>query len=159
MFLFPSPAFRIPFPAAVTVARLCSGTWSLPPALLSYFCAAWAAWPVTEPSTVISFIGDPAASLSNELTETLNILSWFHFNRLFFLNWDGQEALPPIAALWMPRLSCWLQKQGWGESPSLSISAVLFDILEFREFRGLHMPAKEIISHMASRRFLTTTTN
>lgn len=135
---------------------ICNATWSLPPAFLSYFLADWAPSPATEPSTMISFIGDPAASLSNELREILNILSWFHFNRLFFLNWDGQKALPPIAALRMPRLSCSLQKQGWGGSLSLSISTVPFDILEFR---GLYTPAKEIISHMASWGFLTRTTN
>lgn len=135
---------------------ICSVTGSLPPALLFYFLADWASWPATEPSTLISFIRDPAASLSDELRETRNILSWFHFNRLFFLNWDGEEVLPPIGALRMARLSCWLQNQGWGGSPSLYTSVVPFDILEFR---GLYIPAKEIISHMASRRFLMRTTN
>lgn len=69
--------------------------WSVPPALLSYFLAGWAPRPAAEPSTTISFIGVPSASLSNELRKILNILSWFHFNRLFFLPWDGQEAVAP----------------------------------------------------------------
>lgn len=44
---------------------------------------------------MISFNGLPSASLSNELRKILNILSWLHFNRLFFLNQDGQEAVAP----------------------------------------------------------------
>lgn len=96
MFLFPISCILNSFLCSSYCDHtICNATWSIPPALLSYFIADWAPWPATEPSTVISFIGLPSALLSNELRKILNILSWFHFNRLFFLNWDGQEAVAP----------------------------------------------------------------
>lgn len=100
-------------------------------ALLSYFHPDWAPWPMTELSTMISFIKAPSASLSNKLKRILNILSWFHFNRLFFLNWDRQELVAPRAALLMPKLSCRVLKQGWVVSPHFHFT-LSFDIFEFR---------------------------
>lgn len=92
LFLFPiSCILNAFFCSSYSDPAICNATWSIPPTLLSYFLAGWAPWPVTEPSTVISFIRAPSAWLSNELRTIPNNLSWFHFNRLFFLNWDGQE--------------------------------------------------------------------
>lgn len=111
---------------------IANATRSIPPALLSYFPPDWALWPMTEPSTMISFIKASSASLSGKLRRILNILSWLHFNRLFFLNWDGQEVGAPELPFWSPGWAAEFTKARLDSSPHSSIFTLSFDISEFR---------------------------